>query len=145
MGKLTIKKVDSDTMEEVVAYEKALQEWNDFRDANPTLFEMLDVKVADLEQKRQAAEKAVRTADVSCGPMEQTQRFMSVDGKKLLAAVGREEAVNCGANISETVTVKVDMKRYELAKAQGRVEREVAEDVEEVNTRYKVPKELRLP
>jgi len=143
--KLQITTVEPETIEEVVSYQQAIAGWEAFKSANPELFQLMEAHINDLEQKRQAADKAVRTADVSCGPIIQKTRNLKVNGDKLLSALGREEAIKCGAVISETRAVKVDMKRYEIAKAQGLVSDEIAEDVQEVGTTYSVPKELRLP
>jgi len=130
---------------EVQAFEDARAMLYAFREANPQFFQHYDALVEDYNQKREAADKAVRAADVSCGSWDQYQRYTAYDWEKLYEALGRERFIEAGGKIGSKKMFKGDVKRLEMAIAQGIVPKDVAEACTEIETKYHVPPAAVVP
>lgn len=124
---------------EVQAFEEVKAILLAFREANPQFFQHYDALIEDYNQKREAADKAVRAADVSCGSWDQFQRYTSYDWEKLYEAVGRERFIEAGGKIINKKVFKGDAKRLEMAIAQGVVPKEVADECTDIESKYHSP------
>lgn len=130
---------------EVIAFHNAKAQLEWFKQQNPQLFSTLDVLIDNYNTTLEAAEKAVRGANASCGDFDMYQRITKVDGKALHDAVGREAFISIGGTIKKETTYKVDNKRLQLAVAQNKVPKEVVDEVTKEEPRYHMPKPAVMP
>lgn len=130
---------------EVAAFEQAKQQLQSFKAANSQFFDVLDRLVEEYNTRLEAAEKAVRAQQASCGDFDFYQKATKIDGKALHDAVGREVFISIGGTIKMEAAYKVDGKRLQLALAQQRVTKELVEEVTKEEPRYHTPKPAVLP
>jgi hypothetical protein len=146
--RLPINHKEPSEIPEVADYLRAVDQWNNLRDANQKLFETLDSMLFEINQKAEAARNAVKAADVSCGVFEQISRNLVIDGDLLFTALGNDLDlfIRCGGTVKESIDrSKVDLKRYNVAKAQGLIPPDVCNDIESVAVRYKSTATYKLP
>lgn len=142
---MSINVKDPASINEVQAYCTAKARLQAFKDANPKFFEMLEMLVNEYNITREAAEKAVRTLNVSCGDFDYYQTQMKVDGGALHDALGRAHFLKVGGTIKMEAKYTMDKKKLDLAVAQGLIPSSVATAVSKEEPRYHVPDALVLP
>jgi hypothetical protein len=94
---------------------------------------------------REAAEKKVRSLDVSCGPFDRYQVATKYDPEKLYNAVGPTEFRNLGGTSRLVAEYTIDKKVIEAAIARNEIPTAVLAVVRKAEPRYKVPPALKLP
>ncbi len=139
---------DPQTIKEVVAFEQAKTALEAFRSDNQTVMtpaqvlHHYDLLVNTYNETMQAADKAVRSLEVTCGDWDLYSRYTKVDWQKLYSALGREGFLDAGGKLGNSVTVSGDMKTFELAAAQGQIPPEVVEGCTIIESKYHAPKKL---
>lgn len=136
---------DPQDIPEVSAYEQAKQMYEAFKAQNPQLIENLRQFLEHLNQTREAAEKAVRAAGVSCGDFNLYQQVEKVDGEKVLNAKGRERFIAMGGSIKVSHDAKIGLKQLKTALARGDIDRELYDECVKIENRYHTPREGALP
>jgi len=124
---------------EVAEFQQSKEMLQAFRDANPEFFQHYDALVDDYNQKREAAEKAVRAEGVKCGDFDAYQSFKKYDWKKLLTSVGRDRFLEIGGWVKNKKEAGGDSKALEIAITKGLVSQELVDDCATVETRWHVP------
>lgn len=130
---------------EVVSYEQAKQMLNNFKAANPKFCETLAQLAEQYNQCREAAEKAVKALNVSCGDFDLYQKADKVDGDKVLDALGRDLFVEIGGTIKAKNEAKITAKQLQLALARNAIEQELYDEVVTEEPRYHKPLEYIVP
>lgn len=143
MAQITTKTPDE--IPEVQAYEDAKAMYESFKAMNLPVVEKLREFLEHMNQTREAAEKAVRSAGVSCGEFDLYQQVDKVDGDNVLNAVGREKFIAIGGTVKQKNEAKIGVKQLKTALARGEITRELYDEVVKVENRYHVPGAGALP
>jgi hypothetical protein len=139
MGK---REVEPESIPEVMAYRESRDMLDAFMQSNIEVFEAYKQLVADVNQKREAADKVVRAKNVSCGDWDIYQEQTKYDPQLLYEALGREQFMRVGGSCETQTVYGLDKAKFEAAYARGEVPDEVREVVRTVSPRYKAPKEI---
>jgi hypothetical protein len=131
---------DPSELPEVQAYIEAVDMLNAFRDQHPKIFEAYGALVDDMNQKLQAADKAVRAKGVSCGPWEHYQNQEKFDPQALYEALGRDDFLKVGGVLQTVTTYGLDKNKLKAAAVNGDVPEEVMEQVRTITPKYHAPK-----
>jgi hypothetical protein len=138
--------------QEVVAAQQAVAEYEDakamleaFKQQNGPLIEQLRQFLEHYNQTREAAEKAVRAAGISCGDFDLYQQVNKVDGEKALSSAGREKFIRIGGSVKTTVSAKIGIKQWDTALARGEIDTETYEECKKLENRYHTPESGALP
>ncbi len=126
-------------IQEVLDFAHAKAMIEEFRRNNPQFFQIYDALVEDYNQKREAADKAVRAAEVRCGDWDLYQRYAKVNPQKVYESVGRETFLEAGGTIINKREYKMDARMFELAVTRGLVPKEVVEACTTVESKYHAP------
>lgn len=132
--------VDPNTIPEVAAYNETKEMINTFRERHAHIFSAYDKMLEDLDQKRGAADKAVRARQVSCSDWDLYQFQTKINPDKLYNALGMDGFLRVGGSTSTQTVYGVDKAKLEAAIARGEVPPEVAEEVVVKSPRYHAPK-----
>jgi HPt (histidine-containing phosphotransfer) domain-containing protein len=143
MAQISIK--DPQEIPEVMAYLEAKQLYENFKQMNPQFIENLRQFLEHLNQTREAADKAVRAAGVSCSEFDLYQQVEKVDGDKVLSAKGREKFIAMGGSIKTKHEAKIGIKQLKTALARGEVDQELYEECVKTENRYHTPDAGALP
>jgi hypothetical protein len=144
---VTAKAQTADVSEipEVQRYEAVCAEMQQARAANPAFFKWLDDWKERHNDAREAADKAVRSRQVSCGPFTILQWETRYNADELYQAVGPEKFLSLGGIISQTVKYECDKKRVDFAIEAKLIPPEVAEKVRKRSPKYRVLPKAELP
>lgn len=142
MAKTRINEVPSDALPEVAAYQEVKDRYRAFKAANPAFFEYLDKLQEELNQKLQAADKAVRARQVSCGEFELYQWQTTYNAEELLQAMGRDKFLQVGGTMTTQTVYGVDKARVDAAIAAQDIPPTVAERVRIRHPRFHKPDAL---
>lgn len=136
-----IKEVDVEEIPEVIEFLDAQTNYEEFKAKNKKIFDKLEELLEVFTVTREAADKAVRAAGVSCGPWEQLTPTVTYDGEKLYSAVGREDFVRLGGVVRQINEYVIDKGTIESAIAANRIPQQIVDLVRTVGRKYKkVPK-----
>lgn len=138
--------VPATTIPEVMAFEEARSNLEQFKNTHPGLIKELQALAADYNQKLEAADKAVRGKKVSCGPWEYYQDQTKYNAKALYDALGdRQLFLSVGGEIQTVTEYGLDRTRLEIAIASNQVKPEAVEACKTVSARYHSPDPLDVP
>jgi len=130
---------------EVQAFLEIDGEIQNMKKTYPGIFEEL----IELAERRntllEAADKAVRERDVSCGPFNQYQTATTYNAEKFLDAVGREDFLKLGGSIETVPQYNIDKSMFDSLAAQGKIPSAIVSAVKKVSPRYKKPEKLVIP
>jgi hypothetical protein len=137
--------VDPKDIPEVAAFMEAEEQIQGLKKMYPGVFDELK----ELSEKRntllEAADKAVRSRNVSCGPFNQFQTATFYHAEKFLDAVGREEFLKMGGIIDNVPQYSLDKGKFDALVAQNKIPQNVAAAVKEIQPRYKKPAKIVIP
>jgi hypothetical protein len=145
MGRTTIKQVAVEEVPEVAAYEGAKAMYESFKAAHLPVVEKLQEFLEYVNQTKEAAEKAVRAAGISCGDFDLYQQVDKVDGDTVLNAVGRDVFIGMGGTIKVKSEAKIGVKQLKTALAQKTITQDLYDEVIKVENRYHMPPTGALP
>jgi hypothetical protein len=137
-----INEVPRESVPEVAAFEEAAAQLAQFRAANQQVFDEYEERARDLNQKMQAADKVVRSKQVSCGSWEWYQTQVSYDADALYEALGREKFMQVGGKLQTTTKRSVDKTKVEAAIARKDIPQKVVEHIKKESPRYHAPKPI---
>lgn len=138
---MTIKK-DTVEIPEVLEFLVAEEELQNFRELHAQVFEEYAKYVERRNQKRGAADKAVRTQGVSCGPWDRYQEVTKWDWKIVYDMEGREKFVQGGGVLSTTTTYSGNKARADASVSAGIWSKDTVEAARKVEGRYHSPKDI---
>lgn len=144
MGK-KLNEVPVHTIPEVAAYEEVEARYQKFREDNPEYFKFLDALEEELNQKLEAADKAVRAAKVSCGKFELYKYATKYNAEELFTALGRKKFLEVGGKIQTRTVYDVDKARIDQAIKNGDIRPAVAGRAIVTSPNYHKPKGISIP
>lgn len=130
---------------EVAAFAEVQARYRAYREANPEFFNYLDALAEEYNEKRQAADKAVRAREVTCGEFTLYQYQTKYDAEAAFSALGESEFLKAGGKVSTVTVHELDRARFDAAVANGQVPKEIAESVIKKSPRYKKPDPIDIP
>jgi hypothetical protein len=142
--KRDIKKVDITAVPEVVEFENAKAELQGFKEMHADVFAEYAEYVERYNTTLEAAERACREKEASCGDFDLYQYTTKYDAEALYNAVGRDEFMKLGGKIDTVAKYSVEKARIEAAIAQGLVTPAVAAVVRKEVPSYHVPDKVVL-
>lgn len=122
--------------------EKVLQ---DFLAHHQDFYEELSTLVADYNQKLEAAEKACRQQQVSCGPFDKYSEREDWNFKELFDRLGRELFIQAGGEMSTQTVYGGNKKKLSNSLELGLIPESVAEECRKIIPNYHKPKKLEIP
>jgi hypothetical protein len=134
-----------DDIPEVIEFLDAQTRLEEFKAKNPQLIAELEGLIDAYNTTKQAADKAVRSKGINCGPWKQLTPTVAYDGEKLYSAVGRADFIQLGGVVRQTSEYVIDKSTLEAAIAGGRVPVQVVEVVRKVTRKYTTIPEGKLP
>jgi hypothetical protein len=139
-----MKTMAESSIPEVARFVEAQEKINRLKEAYPEIFEQFEALKDEYNSSLEAADKAVRSRGVSCGPFSLMNTATKYDPAKLYEEVGRDNFLRFGG-VEKTVTVfELDKARFEAAVAAGEIPAAVLSDVKAVTPRYKKPEKIVL-
>ncbi len=134
-----------ESVPEVAEYERALAYYRQVREQNKAFFEQFDALVEDLNTKRQAAEKAVRSKSISCGGFHLYQIATKVDADAIYDSIGRDKFLQIGGEEITVIERKISKDAVKAAIAQKIVSEDEVKKGITTEARYHSPKPAVLP
>lgn len=135
------KPVPIESIPEVVAYEEAKEMVDIFREQHKKVFASYDMLIDSLSQKRDAADKAVRSRQVSCGDWDwyQTQTKINVD--LLLNTLGVERFLEIGGTSTTETIYKIDEDTIKAAATRKFITETLSKEAIVKIPKYHAPKD----
>lgn len=142
MAKPPIQDEPIQNVQEVLAYEQAKEQLQQFITQYQQVFDTYRQLADQYNTTLEAANKAVRGLGVSCGDFDLFQRNDKVDADKLHDSVTREQFIEMGGIVTTVRKVKVDKLRFMTKHAQGNVDQELYDAVVSTEDKYHTPDKL---
>lgn len=144
MSKKEVRHNDTpvDQIPEVAAFQEVKARYDAFRASNPEFFNFLDALEEEFNQKLQAADKAVRSKNASCGDFHLYSYQTKYNPEELLQAMGREKFMQVGGTMTTQTVYGVDKARVDASITSGDIPAEVASKVRIKQPRYHKPDKL---
>ena len=139
MSKNQVSTADIPEVEAFVDAEDMLRE---FEQTHANIIATRSTLVENRNQKREAADKAVRAKEVSCGPWDIYQTQTKFNAEALYNAMGKDGFMKVGGRLQTKTAYDVDKAKVAAAIARGEIPTDVAEVVVTVSPRYHSPKEI---
>ena len=136
------KTIPEGQVPEVLRFLEAKERFDNLRAAYPEVFEQLSQITEEYNASLEAAEKMVRSKQVSCGPFVLFQTQTKYDAEKLYEEVGRDRFLEVGGTVKTVTTFEIDKARLESHIAANTIPPEVVAVIREVSPRYKKPEKI---
>ncbi len=132
---------------EVAEFEEADHMLRTFMEEHKDVFHRYEQLAGQYNQRRQAADKAVRAADVTCGPWNRFSQQIKINWKGLYDYLGgdKEKFMSVGGSISRVTQYTGSREELEVRIASGEIPEEEAEAFRTISGRYKKPDAITLP
>lgn len=127
---------------EVAEFIEAKEKLQRLKDAYEDVFEAFGELVEAYNTTLEAAEKAVRSKQVSCGPFDLYQWQTKYHPDKLYEEVGHETFLAVGGKVELIPTYSVDKTRLDAAIAADKLPQAVVDIVRVKSPRYKKPSKV---
>lgn len=127
---------------EVQEFLEAQEQLEDFKKQHLDIFREYETLVDNYNTKLGAADKTVRSEDVTCGPWDRYTEVETVDWQKLFEMVGRDTFLDIGGNIKTQTVYEGNKDKLKKAIAGNQVSAEDANHIIKVSGRYHAPKKL---
>lgn len=127
---------------EVADFVEAQERIQRLKDAYPEVFEQLAQLKEDYNAKLEAADKAVRAKQISCGPFSLMSVQTKYNADKLYEELGRSTFLAVGGAEKTVTELSVDRARLEAAIAAGKVPQKTVDKVRDTSPRYKKPEKI---
>jgi hypothetical protein len=125
---------------EVAEFENAKIMLERFREVHAPIFEQYTEIVDIYNSRLEAADKAVRSREVSCGSWELYQKQTTYDADALYDALGMEHFMEVGGTLNTVTKRDIDKTKFRAAIARNAVPPEVVEAISSISPRYHAPK-----
>lgn len=132
--------VDVNDVREVAEFEQAKIMLERFREAHAPIFEQYSEIVDIYNSRLEAADKAVRAAEISCGSWELYQKQVTYDPDALYDALGMDKFLAVGGTLNTVTKRDIDKTKFKAAIARNEVPSGVVETVSKISPRYHAPK-----
>lgn len=126
--------------EAVREYEIAVKVLDMFKIDHSKIFTEYNSLEEDVEQKRQVADKLVRSTGKSCGPWEAFTEQKTYNAQELYNLMGEEKFLALGGVLREETIYDVDKSKIDIAISQKLIPKEVAEVIRKITPKYRAPK-----
>ncbi len=130
---------------EVSEFNDVKQRLNDFVDSNPEFFKYYSELTEEYNTKREAAEKATKSRQVSCGDFHLYQFQTKYDYGTLYQALGHESFLSVGGKIETVTKYDGDKTRIESSIASGVIPKQISDAVTNKSPRFHKPEKLSSP
>jgi hypothetical protein len=144
-NKPKIVEVDESTIPEVQQHLTAREKLESLRAAYPGVFEEFEEIVNEYNATLEAADKAVRAKQVTCGPFQIINFRTTYNADVLYASVDREEFLRLGGAEQTIKQYSLDEKVFDSFVAQQKVPANVVAEVIKTAPSYKSHKKIILP
>jgi len=144
MGK-AIQKANMTDFPEVMAFEQAKSDIEEYKAMHKEVFETFDALVERYNTSLEAADKSCRAAEVNCGPFDLYQYKTTYDAEKFYNAVGRNQFLELGGSTGTKTTYEIDKARFEASVAAKKISKEVVDMVRKESPAYHTPKKAVIP
>jgi len=138
-------KVPVEQVPEVADFHAAKERLEAFRKQNPEFFTYLEELIDDYNTKLEAADKAARAKQVSCGDFKLDKFQRRYKPEELYQAVGREKFLELGGKISTKTQYECDKKRIDASIASGQIDEALASLVRVISPVFSTPKKVEVP
>ena len=145
MEKRKAKKVEPAAVPEVVEFLDAQGALEDFKQSHAAVFEQLRELTDRYNATFEAAEKACRSKEVSCGPFDLYQFTTKYDPEALYNAVGRDKFLALGGKLDTQTVYTLDKARFEVCVSQNKVPADVVPQVRKETPNFHKPEKLVVP
>jgi hypothetical protein len=142
-----IKTLDPVEIEEVAEFQEAEAQLRFFMEQNKKVFDRYEELAGQYNQRRQAADKAVRARGVSCGPWVRFSEMVKINWKALYDYLGadKDKFMAVGGKIKRVTEYTGDNKEVDIRIASGEIPEEDAHVFRKISPRYKSPDPVTLP
>jgi hypothetical protein len=131
---------------EVASFTKIREELESFKRNNPEFFEELGSLVERYNAALDAADKAVRAKQISCGDFRlMSKPTVYYDAEKLYEELGDELFVAFGGAIRQVTEYTVEKSVLESHIARGAIPQNIIKDIKSTRCRYDKPEKVVLP
>jgi hypothetical protein len=130
---------------EVAAFVEVQQRYETFKASNQQFFDYLDSLTEEYNNKLDAANKAVRSRGVSCGPFDKFQTQTRYDAEAMYTVLGPEKFLAMGGKEEITKKRTLDKKRVEMNIQAGNIDKDAAGAIKQVSPRYRSIEGIKLP
>lgn len=137
--------VEISEIPEVAAFVAVQNRLSKLRQEYPGLFDEIDDLAEQYNTTLEAADKAVRAKEVSCGPFTVRQYVTKYDANELFNAVGKEKFLALGGSVQTVHQYDIDKKLFDAAAAQGKVSKTVFEAVKTTSPTYNKQGKIFIP
>lgn len=121
-------------------YEGALRVLDMFKIENSAIFQNYAQLLDEVEQKRQVADKLLRSLNASYGPWELFSEQRSYDAQALYNLVGEQRFLELGGRISQQTVYEIDKEKAEIAINAKKIPTEAVDSVRKITPKYRSPK-----
>ncbi len=122
---------------EVQHFVEVQEKYERFKAQHSAVFEELGTIAEEYNTALQAADKAVRSKKVACGPFQISNFRTTYHGEKLYEELGKEEFLRVGGVIKTETIYEIDKAKFEAHVAANAVPKEVVDIVKDVSPSYK--------
>lgn len=129
---------------EVAAFEEVKQRIQAVREANATFFEQYDQLAEEYNDKLNAAIKATKSQEASCGDFILYQFGTNYDWEVLYQSLGHQGFLNVGGKVGQVAEYSGDKLRFESAHKSKQVTDEIYNRVVTKTARFKKPNPLQI-
>jgi hypothetical protein len=137
--------VPINSVPEVAALEQTKARMRKFMEDNSQFFEWWTELVEEYNDRLQAAEKAVRARQVSCGELELGSYQTRYDWEYMYERYGREGFLERGGKLNTVVVKDGDKKRVDMQIDSGKIPAEDAQHIRKKGPKFTIPKPIGMP
>lgn len=135
--------ISSDEIYQVREFEEALAQLENYKKKHAQVFHNYNEMIEEANQKRQVADKIVRSKGVSCGPWRLYNQTTNYDPVKLYEMMGREDFLKVGGQLKTITEYDLDKSLVSAAISQQLIPKKVADQITTKTLRYHAPKEIK--
>lgn len=137
--------VDPMDIPEVVDFMDAKDKFESFKEHYADVFAQLEELAQEYNATLEAADKAVRAQQVSCGPFDAFQWSTKYSADTLYDLVGKEKFIEYGGKISTVTQYEVDKSRVESLIATHKIPHKVVEAFRKRSPSYRRIPRIEIP
>jgi len=142
MKKREAKPVTVDEVPELMAYELARRNLDNFKKKHAAVIEELASLAEAHNTTLEAADKVMRANNYTCAPFNLQHFTTKYNADEAFVLLGRDGFLAVGGKIDKKEVYDLDKDRFEAAASQGKIADAVVEKVRTETPTYKKPKPL---
>jgi hypothetical protein len=129
---------------EVAAFEEVKQRMQQVRDTNAEFFAGFEALAEEYNEKLNAAVRATKSREVSCGDFILYQFGTGYDWEVLYQSLGHQGFLDVGGKVSQIASYDGNKQRFEAAHKSGQVSDEVYNRVVKKTPRFRKPDKVQV-